>query len=274
MPAFPLPHDPIAVFAGSRTPPGLYARQKWRSEADTPAWQSDFQTTVDALTAGRSRNGLWASSPLETIQRLFGLHLTVRDPDADIEDSLRQLLVFAREPSLADSGHIIAADRLQGLPFASAPWPDVLIPATLFLASIFGMAADPDVISRYERVSDELTDASTLAGMDPGSLHNRLRALVVHPDYAESKATRRIVHWLAERQRATGDWGAQIPFHQALNALAHLPSSITQGACGKAFAKLARMQNSDGSWGTVDREWDTFLTVHALKNRDLIRTHR
>ena len=38
-----LRHDPFQVFRVSKTPAGIYARQKWLGEADTPEWQRDFQ---------------------------------------------------------------------------------------------------------------------------------------------------------------------------------------------------------------------------------------
>jgi len=41
--------DPFKCFKGSRTPSGLYARQKWLGEAETPEWKNDFQVQVEAL---------------------------------------------------------------------------------------------------------------------------------------------------------------------------------------------------------------------------------
>ncbi len=73
-----LHHWPYAIFRSSRTPPGLYARQKWLQEASSPLWKTDFDTTVSGLFRGQSNEGLWSGSPIETIHRLFGLHLTVR----------------------------------------------------------------------------------------------------------------------------------------------------------------------------------------------------
>jgi len=35
----------------------------------------------------------------------------------------------------------------------------------------------------------------------------------------------------------------------------------------KALMILSNTQNVDGSWGDEDREWNTFLVVHALKNK-------
>jgi hypothetical protein len=71
-------HDPYAVFRSSYTPVGLYARQKWLGESSTPQWKEDFATPVGELAQGQSSDGLWRGAAMETIQRLFGLHLTVR----------------------------------------------------------------------------------------------------------------------------------------------------------------------------------------------------
>ncbi|MFC1875714.1 hypothetical protein ACFL2E_00345 [Thermodesulfobacteriota bacterium] len=44
-----LRYDPYQIFRGSKTPAGLYARQKWLEEADTPEWQKDFQEKIKVL---------------------------------------------------------------------------------------------------------------------------------------------------------------------------------------------------------------------------------
>jgi hypothetical protein len=76
-----LRYDPYQVFRSSKTPAGLYARQKWLGEADTRNWQRDFQVTVAALELGQMPDGSWGHVSQTTIERLFGLHLTVRSPN-------------------------------------------------------------------------------------------------------------------------------------------------------------------------------------------------
>ena len=46
-------------------PPGLYARQKWLDEMDSPAWQKDFDATVRELTAGQGEDGSWGADDRE-----------------------------------------------------------------------------------------------------------------------------------------------------------------------------------------------------------------
>jgi hypothetical protein len=37
----------------------------------------------------------------------------------------------------------------------------------------------------------------------------------------------------------------------------------------KAFRRLFKSQNADGTWDETEPEWNTFLAVHALKNKGL-----
>ena len=163
----------------------------------------------------------------------------------------------------------VPEERLRGLPFAPAGRQFVILPAALFLAAIFGRASDPTVLGRYDRIAADLT-AEPLAQRDPAALHNILRAFVVHPDYATHAATGLLAAWLADRQTPQGDWGPGIPFYQALNALAHLDHPDAHRQSERAFVHLTQHQHSDGAWGENDRQWCTFLTVHALRNKGLI----
>ena len=266
MPPVPMICSPYGEFRGSATPPGLYARQKWLDEPATAKWKSDFAATVEGLYRGQAADGLWRGSAMETIQRLFGLHLTVRNPDACIDRGLDALLSTASAALSEAQPNRVPTERLRGLPFAPGPRPAILVPATLFLCAIFGRATAPPVLSLYDQIA---------AGMGGGRgrrermawRHNVLRALVVHPRYADHPATRRLVGWLADRQTRQGDWGSDIPFYQALNALAHLDTASANRQTERAFAHLAAIQRADGSWGAAERQWCTFLAVHALRNK-------
>ncbi len=262
----PLHHDPLLIFLDSRTPPALYARQKWMNQARTRAWQADFKTTVDDLLQGRGADGWWQDSALETIHRLFGLHLTVRDADETIRKGLRRLLETADGLAAAQGQKAIDPEALRGLPFAPAPASDLILPATLFLATIFGMNTDPVVHRLYDGMVAGMDSSPAMAGHPAAGIHNRFRALVVHPRYAGHPATRRVVRWLSGRQDADGGWGEEIPFYQMLNALAHLDPALTGDPCQKAFDRLVVTQNDDGSWGDEQRQWDSFLVVHALRS--------
>ena len=116
--------DPLKIFGASKTPWGLYARQKWLNEEYKRAWKADFQITVGQLMKGQSPEGSWNRSVLKTIQRLFGLHLTVRYLNEDIDRALDWLIEKASEAfssRRADIGEPVNATALRGLPFSPGP---------------------------------------------------------------------------------------------------------------------------------------------------------
>jgi len=197
-----LRYDPYQVFRSSKTPAGLYARQKWLGEAESRQWKIDFEETVSTLFA----------------------------------------------------------DQL----------PDMLLTgAGLFLASIFGREQDPTIVSIYQRLSDQGVKSNG-HWFDQAASHNIFRAMVVHPVFSEDKATALAVEHLANFQSKSGDWGIAFTFHQTLNALAHLNLAQAETQLEKAFERLFATQNSDGSWSRTDPEWNTFLAIHALRNKGLI----
>lgn len=183
---------PYAVFLSSNTPAGLYARQKWLGESSTPEWKEDFAAAVDELLRGQSADGLWQGAAIETIQRLFGLHLTVRQPDHCIDKGLDALLGIASTAMSETQLDFVQPKRLHGLPFTTGPRAAILVLATLFLCAIFGRSEAQRVLSLYDRavqVVDHVIDHREKTAWR----HNLLRVLVVHPRYADHPASRRIV---------------------------------------------------------------------------------
>lgn len=261
--------DPYRTFRGSLTPPGLYARQKWLQEERSAEWRSDFDATVAALYRGQSPSGLWNDSAVETIHRLFGLHLTVRAPDGSIHAALDRLLALSVTLDRKESDEWIEADRLAGLPFAPGPRGPLVLDATLFLATIFGRGTEARVVDLYRGIASHERGFTTEC-KDPAVLNNHLRALVVHPQYADHESTRAAVARLAQKQTPRGDWGDDIPFFQTLNALAHLSLPSAEDQCDKAFKRLERIQQPDGAWGRTEAQWCTFLAIHALRNKGAI----
>ena len=94
--------------------------------------------------------------------------------------------------------------------------------------------------------------------------------MVVHPGFAQDKATVLAVESLADLQTDTGAWENGLPFYQTLNALAHLDLPQADVQLERAFKRLYENQNSDGSWSRSEPEWNTFLAMHALKNKGLM----
>ena len=261
--------DPYGIFQNSCSPPGLYARQKWLEESDTEHWKRDFSATVKQLYDGQASEGLWNDSSIETVRRLFGLHLTVRTASQPIQQALRSLLSLPPEMHLASAGDLISEEQLRGLPFVPTKSKAIVLPATLFLATIFDLASDPEVQRLYAAAAGDVL-ASQLTHMNPAGLSNILRALVVHPDFVDHAATRSVVDWLSDRQTPKGDWGHDVPFYQTLNALAHLNLPSANRQTERGFACLAKHQQDDGAWGEQDRLWCTFLAVHALRNKSVL----
>ena len=261
--------DPFQCFKGSRTPAGLYARQKWLGEAETPEWKNDFQVQVGALLKDQQAYGSWDNSPIRTIQRLFALHLTVRDRTEHITRALDWLInVVCKniEKQQINMPGQVTSRSLQGLPFTPGSVEHLITGATLFLSTIFSYENDSRVTGVYEKLCDEgLKKGDRWCGWSCSN--NILRALVVNPRYALSNATAIIVKALGRAQNPSGAWPKGVPFYQTVNALAHLDSRDVDSQLNLAFERLQKTQHRDGTWGKTQKEWNTFLVIHALKNK-------
>ncbi len=255
-----LRRDPLALFRQSRAPCGIYARARWLGGDLSLA--EDLKREVARLKRDQGRDGSWGGSMLATTRRLFGLHLTQRAPDRRVERGLDWLLARAREPSAADPVPRRAGD-LRGLPFAAsrgdAFWP----PAALFLAAIFGREKQPQVMTGLERLQRRLAGE---AGLGWAARNNIVRALVVHPAFRGGKG----VESFAKDLRRAGAWPRGLPFYQAINALAHAPGPAAAACLRPAWPRLIAGQARDGWWGRADREFKSFLAVHAIKNAGLM----
>lgn len=73
-----------------------------------------------------------------------------------------------------------------------------------------------------------------------------------------------MVDYLGRRQLASGRWVGKTPMYMTFNALAHLDSLNARRQCITAVESIVKAQNKDGSWGRTQKEWNTFLVVHAL----------
>ena len=268
-----LNHNPFQLFKDSRTPAGLYVRQKWLGDEKDDLWQADFDSMVSSLYADQGADGSWGGSIVETVERLFGLHLTVRHPDARIKMAMAWLLSRIESPT-ANIVPPLPSDRIsifgewKNLPFM-ASGGNLWTAATLFLASIFDMEGDPEVLEAYSSIAEEGI-ASRGLWTDAASASNALRALVVHPLYRNDLAVTMAVEALDECQLPNGRWPSPIPFYQTVNALAHLDVPEVDAPVDRAVTHLIKTQGADGTWGEDQAEWNTFLAVHALKNRDIL----
>ena len=267
-----LHNDPYQVFRYSKTPAGLYARQKWLGEAEKSQWKIDYQETVSDLSAAQSADGSWRHETIATIKRLFGLHLTVRSCNAQIEAALNWLLEHIEiqtDKVQVSAEDVASVADLRSLPFVSGR-PDMLLTAaTLFLAAIFGRDNDPEVLAVYQWLSAKGVKNKGLWFDRPCS-HNIFRAMVVHPVFAKDKVVALAVEYLAGLQTDNGGWGDDLSFYQTLNALAHLDLPQAESQLERAFKRIYENQNLDGTWSRSEPEWNTFLAIHALRNKGLL----
>lgn len=266
-----LKYDPLQIFYASKTPAALYARQKWLQQAKTKKWKNDFREAVNTLFSGQCANGSWNNSLLLTIHKLFGLHLTIRHQDERIEKGLEWLLsqeVFCKDNKIlrAQSEKVSARD-LHDLPFSFGCFDHFAKAAVLFLATIFSRENDSRVIRVYEmfRIIGEQRKGRWCTG---SCSNNILRAFVVHPKYAESRAIRMYLTRLGEMQSPRGNWPVQIPFYQTVNALGHLDCEQSDAMLKRAILMLITKQNKDGTWGRTQKEWNTFLIAHAMTRKN------
>jgi hypothetical protein len=84
--------NPYKVFQFSKTPVGLYARQKWLKQQNTQSWKIDFKKTVKKIQTGQLSDGSWGHSDILTIRHLFDLHLTIRKRNISIDRGLEWLI--------------------------------------------------------------------------------------------------------------------------------------------------------------------------------------
>jgi len=265
-------YNPYAIFASNPSPVGIYARKKWLNQEQTPQWKADFQRAAQALLAGQSPDGSWRSSIVETIRRLFGLHLTIREPNQPIDAALDWLIERALYLTKGQSipREELGGGRLHSLPFTPGGFDLFVMGATLFLSNAFGRAHDTKVLGMYEWLSRRVLSQEH---RPPGwsSANNILRALVVHPAYSHYSATKKLVLRLSRVQGKSGRWGNPVPLYQTVNALAHLDSEAAAEQVRRAFKYLAETQHTGGTWGRAQREWDTFLVVHALRKKGILK---
>ena len=272
MPPITLKYNPYPVFQASQTPAGLYARQKWLKEAGTPGWMHDYERTVKDLSDEQSGDGSWKGSVIETIRRLFGLHLTVRDPTPPVVRALDWLFTktdpskINRPPTIETP---LTVARLADLPFTGGALRCFELGTVLFLSTIFGRENDPPVLDAYRKVLS-LIDPQMKPRCGWAGSCNLLRALVVHSEFSQRKEVRHFVTALAKTQDVSGRWRVKVPFYQTVNALGHLNLSAATAQGEKAFKRLCATQNRDGTWGRRQREWNTFLVIHALRNKGLL----
>ena len=266
-----LSYNPYVIFASSTTPVGLYARKKWLNQELTPQWMADFQRCAGAILEHQLPDGSWQGSAIETIRHLFVLHLTIREANREINAALDWLTELAMDALKVRSikNEPFNSESLRALPFTPGSFDTFLISAALFLSCTFGREEDAYVLAMYEWQANAILTEEDQP-LEWGSLNNMLRAFVVHSMYSMNSATETLVTKLAGVQEESGRWEKGINLYHTVNALAHLDLEEAESQVEKAFGYLAETQNDDGTWGSGDREWNTFLVVHAMRKKGVL----
>lgn len=262
--------DPLQIFKTSKTPIGLYARANWLDEGCGCVWQGDSSETVAYLTARQAPDGSWGQSPAETIRSLHTLYLAASEKTENIGQALEWLIKNTLTHLLPEAlDEELRPESFRELPFIKAHDPLTLVCATLYLACMFGLENKEAIPEHYEIIIRWLEDHEERNDI-AADKSNILRALAVHRVYAEDAAVIRLVAELGECQKTSGLWPAPTPFFLPLNTLARLNCEMAHRQWLKAVPLLETTQKKDGSWGLHDREWNTFLVVDALKNKNCL----
>ena len=260
-------YDPYSVFKAGSSPASLYARKKWLGETDTIEWKNDYKKTVSEI----KENGIWVEeNTITSVKKLFDLHLTVRDTTPEIKAAVIRLLKKSEDILIKIDKTIITDNETANLPFAGGESCLVIPPAALFLAVIFNLTQN----TSFENIFDKMLILSNKTLSENNNIifiHNFFRVLAVNPEYEALLETDSILDRLLSLQTPSGDWNNIIPFYQAVNAAAHINSEKADIIFRKALKSIISGQNKDGSWGSGElKEWNTFLTVHALKNKSVL----
>ncbi len=273
-----LKYDPYGIFYRNSSPFGLYARKKWLQEDKKSAFKLDFNRTVSKIYAAQKEDGSWNYSAVDTARELFSLHLTVREKTAQIQKALEWLMNLrtagARKKSVngEKNSDALFPPLRHTLPFLPSGKRCFLNAAILFLATVFQL----DEKSEYRKIYAEWQSEIIHSGktLTPAERNNILRAYVVNPNQENQPLIDKIIGSLKKQQTKRGDWGEEYDFFQLFNALAHSSSVDADLQVRKALPLVFASQKTDGTWGARPLQnpvFATFLTIHALKNKGLLK---
>lgn len=193
-------------------------------------------------------------------------------PNTEIDTASDWLIIQTRQQHISDirqKKETEFARVLTHQPFVAGRQDNLLLGACLFLATIFSRSRDPQISSLYEMLNKD-AGADRTYWKDITCFNNLSRAFVVRPKYATEQATRLAIDRLAALQTGNADWGNQVPFFLNLNALAHISLPGVDNQLEGAFQRLLETQKPDGTWGKDQPEWNRFLVIHALKNKNIL----
>ncbi len=278
-----LKYSPYAVFKGSRTPYGLYARRNWMGES-TAKLKRAFERVADSICRDQSGNGSWGESVVRTSQNLHILSLLAPDrADAGakgvdwlLEKEHPPMVLTSRDGSpysglffevnRGDTAEIYGRDDLF---FNRGCSGFVKTGAALYFSGTFGREKDRRVANAFKSL-DKVLEVRRGRWCSLACSNNILRGYVTHPKRRNSSQTRRALAHLEKVQTKAGGWEGVPYFYHAFNTIASskLPSARRQ--VERAMPRILRSQNKDGSWGKKHQEFKTFMVLDGLHRRGIL----
>lgn len=278
-----LKYSPYAVFRGSRTPYGLYARTNWMGES-TAKLKGAVERLADSISGDQRENGSWADSVVKTTENLHVLSLIAPDR-VDVGAKGVDWLLEKEHPPIV----LISKDGspYTGLFFEMGPGDtkaiygrdDLLFNrgcsgffktgSALYFSGIFGKEKERRVANAF-RSLDKVLEVRGGRWCSLACSNNILRGYVSHPKKQSSAQTRRALSYLEKLQTKAGGWKRIPYFYHSFNTIARskLPSARRQ--IERAVPRILRSQNRDGSWGRKHREFRTFMVMDGLHHQGIV----
>jgi hypothetical protein len=268
-----LKHDPYQILRKDKSPFGLYARKKWLLEGEKASFQDELHQEVSEILRDQKSDGSWDGSIILTAEKLFHLHLTIRERNDEIE---RALLWLYKQYTLGRSARVSSVfendyEIAKKIPFMACEI-EILLPLTLlFLTGVFNWEEYGPFPSIFFKVREELL--SPERNLSAAERCNFLRAYIIKQKYQGEPFIQNMLDYISRSQTQNGDWGPEYDFYLTLNGVAHSGSAAGNRQLKRAYPLLVKTQNSDGSWGNPPEHnpvFATFLTIHTLQNRGLL----
>jgi len=274
--------DPWNYIQRLESPIGFYLRRKALKSATE---KDDLlrHGLHEKIVSGQSMDGSWNGIFVYTANNLCDLiNLGYGVEDASVKKGAEWLFSIQRStyrgfPGFFSSGHREDASIMRSTMYGEfGPGCSLWYQTTyaVHLLSRLGFQEDP-------RVKTTIDSYLKICGVNPPGTHDRihwcgawcdlnvLRVLIQHPSSAESTTVEKALEFLEENQTKRGTWEGY-SFYHLLHALSRSRLSSAQRQLEKALPTVIKRQNPDGSWGTSQKENQTFLVLDTLSNIGLL----
>ena len=270
--------DPWNYVQGLESPTGFYLRKsvlKRATEKDDLLRQGLHERIVSGQSVDGSWDGIFvytANNLWDLINLGYGLEDTAVERGADWLFNL-QRSTYRGLPGFFSSGHRKDASIMRSTMYGEfgpgcTNWYQTTY--AVHLLSRLGFQEDP-------RVKTTIDSYLKICGVNPPGRHGRIHwcgawcdlnvllVLIQHPSSAESDTVKKALEFLEDEQTQRGTWEGY-SFYHLLHALSRSKIPSAQRQLEKALPTVIKRQNPDGSWGTSQRENQTFLVLDALNN--------